>query len=59
MICLSHYYDFELQGRLGEKIPTNQQQQLQVLLLDLSAIAVGKKGLDPYKNRPGMVHQRS
>ena len=47
MIYLGYYYDFELQGRLGgEEIffPCFQQQQHQLgVLLDLSAIAAGKK----------------
>ena len=46
MIYLSYYYDFDLEGRLGgvqKKSPQQQQQQQLAVLLDLSAIAAGKK----------------
>ncbi len=45
-LYLCYYYDFELQGHLGalQKCPPQQQQQQQLgPLLDLTAIAAGKK----------------
>ena len=43
MIYLGYYYDFELQGSLGANKPSPPPQQQVGVLLDLSAIAAGKK----------------
>ncbi len=45
MIYLSYSYDFELQGRLGGVEKKSPPQQQLGVLLDLSAIAAGKKNL--------------